>query len=92
MTQRTTPIEKQFDKKGPKVVEALKRRHFDAYYCPTGEEALKKVLSLILFFFCLTNYIKGLSFFLFRNHFTLLEVYKICQMQENMNLVVIMIY
>lgn len=47
MTQRTTPIEKQFDKKGPKVVEALKRRHFDAYYCPTGEEALKKVLSLI---------------------------------------------
>ena len=47
MTQRTTPIEKQFDKKGPKVVEALKRRHFDAYYCPTGEEALQKVLSLI---------------------------------------------
>ena len=37
MTQRTTPIEKQFDKKGPKVVEALKRRHFDAYYCPTGD-------------------------------------------------------
>lgn len=47
MSERTTPMEKHFDKRGPRVVEALKRRHFDAYYCPTGQEALEKVLSLI---------------------------------------------
>ncbi len=47
MSERTNPMEKHYDKRGPKVVEALKRRHFDAYYCPTKEEALEKVLSLI---------------------------------------------
>ncbi len=47
MDQRTKPMEKRFDKLGPQVVEALKRRHFDAYYCPTGAEAVEKVLSLI---------------------------------------------
>ena len=45
--ERTSPLEKRFDKLGPRVVEALKRRHFDACYCPTAEEALEKVLSLI---------------------------------------------
>ncbi len=47
MKERTNPLEKRFDKLGPRVAEALKRRHFDAYYCPTKEEALEKVLSLI---------------------------------------------
>lgn len=47
MSERTTPLEKRFDKLGPKVVEALKRRHFEAYYCPTGEEARRQVLALI---------------------------------------------
>lgn len=32
---------------GTKTAEALKRRHFDAYYCETKAEALKKILSLI---------------------------------------------
>lgn len=30
-----------------KVIKNLKSRHFDAYYCETGEEALKKAISLI---------------------------------------------
>ncbi len=47
MSERIKPKEKRYDKLGPKVAEALKRRHFDAYYCPTGEEAAQKVLSLI---------------------------------------------
>lgn len=47
MEVRSTFVEKYYDKLGPKVVENLKRRYFDAYYCQTGEEALKQVLSLI---------------------------------------------
>lgn len=47
MNERTKPMEKRFDKLGPRVAEALKRRHFDAYYCPTGDEAVEKVMSLI---------------------------------------------
>ena len=47
MNERTTPLEKRFDKLGPKVAEALKRRHFEAFYCPTGQEAVEQVLSLI---------------------------------------------
>lgn len=47
MNERTTPMEKFYDKLGPKVAEALKRRHFDAYYCQTGKEAVDLVLSLI---------------------------------------------
>ena len=31
MNERTTPMEKRFDKLGPRVVEALKRRHFEAF-------------------------------------------------------------
>lgn len=34
-------------KAGGKVVEALKARGFDAWYCATGEEAKEKALSLI---------------------------------------------
>ena len=35
------------EKAGQKLVGALKKRHFDAYYCETKEDALKQALSLI---------------------------------------------
>ena len=41
------PTKMRYDKAGPKVVEKLNRRHFDAYYCSTREEAIEKVLELI---------------------------------------------
>lgn len=47
MNVRKSPKEACYDKSGPRVVENLKKRHFDAYYCQTGEEAKKLVLSLI---------------------------------------------
>lgn len=47
MNERSTPMEKYFDKLGAKVVENLKRRHFDAYYCQTADEAKALILSLI---------------------------------------------
>lgn len=47
MTERKTPKEKRYDMLGEKVVEALKKRHFDAYYCQTAEEAVAQVLDLI---------------------------------------------
>jgi len=37
----------QYEKSGAKVVEALRRRRFDAYYCATAEDAAAKVLELI---------------------------------------------
>lgn len=36
-----------FAKRGAKLVDNLKARHFDAYYCSTKEDALKKALELI---------------------------------------------
>ena len=36
-----------YDKSGAKVVEALRRRHFEAYYCSTAASAVEKALSLI---------------------------------------------
>lgn len=36
-----------YDKSGPKVAEAMKKRHFEAYYVSTAAEAAEKVLSLI---------------------------------------------
>jgi hypothetical protein len=47
MSERNTPLEKRFDKLGPRVAEALERRHFEAYYCPTREEAVRQTLELI---------------------------------------------
>lgn len=41
------PMKKMYDKSGPTLVKALEKRHFEAYYCPTAEEAVEKVLSLI---------------------------------------------
>lgn len=36
-----------FDKRGEVLVKSLQKRHFEAYYCATKEEALKQVLALI---------------------------------------------
>lgn len=38
---------KYYEKRGQVLVQNLQRRHFDAYYCATKEEALEKALSLI---------------------------------------------
>lgn len=40
-------IKTRNEKAGQKLVSALKKRHFDAYYCATKEDALKQALSLI---------------------------------------------
>ncbi|NLY09957.1 MAG: lactate utilization protein [Tissierellia bacterium] len=37
----------KYDKLGPMVVENLKKRHFDAYYVQSSEDALKLALELI---------------------------------------------
>ena len=36
-----------FDKRGEVLVKALQKRHFEAYYCASKDEALKQVLDLI---------------------------------------------
>ena len=36
-----------FDKRGEVLVKNLQKRHFEAYYCATREDALKQVLSLM---------------------------------------------
>ncbi len=36
-----------YNKAGEALVKALKKRHFDAYYCKTKEEALKTALDII---------------------------------------------
>ena len=41
------PVKTLFDVKGPKVVEALKKRHFEAYYCSDKDSAVKKILEII---------------------------------------------
>ena len=41
------PIKNCYDKAGPRVVEALRRNHFDAYYFSTREEAIEKIMELI---------------------------------------------
>ena len=38
---------KYYAKRGNVLVNQLKSRHFDAYYCETKEEALKQALALI---------------------------------------------
>lgn len=44
---RSDMIHVAYDKKGPKVAENFVKRNFDAWYCPTIEEALAKAQSLI---------------------------------------------
>ena len=41
------PVKKLFDIKGPKIAEALTKRHFEAYYCPDKDSAVKKILEII---------------------------------------------
>ena len=41
------PVKKLFDIKGPKVADALNKRHFEAYYVSTKEDAVKKILEII---------------------------------------------
>ena len=41
------PVKKLFDIKGPKVADALNKRHFEAYYVSTKEDAIKKILEII---------------------------------------------
>jgi len=42
-----TPTEQRNQRLGVKMVKHLQRRHFDAYYCATAEEAKAKVSELI---------------------------------------------
>ena len=42
-----TAVQIRYDKIGPKVAEALKRRHFDAYYCQTKQAAVEQFFQLI---------------------------------------------
>lgn len=44
---RSSMMYKMYDKKGPKVAENFNKRGFEAYYCPTKEDALTKAISLI---------------------------------------------
>lgn len=41
------PVKNCYDKAGPRVAEALRRNHFDAYYFSTREEAVAKIMALI---------------------------------------------
>lgn len=40
-------VKNRYDAFGPTVVKALKKRHFEAFYCSTKQEALEKAISLI---------------------------------------------
>ena len=42
-----TPKEMYYEKRGQILVKNLRSRHFEAYYCATRDEALKKALELI---------------------------------------------
>ena len=42
-----SPKELYYEKRGKILVKHLQQRHFDAYYCPSKEDALKKALELI---------------------------------------------
>ena len=42
-----TPKQLYYKKRGEILVKNLRSRHFDAWYCDTGEEALQKALELI---------------------------------------------
>ena len=45
MTKQTL-LQKRYDKLSTKVVESLKKRYFDAYYCKTKDEALQDVFRI----------------------------------------------
>ena len=41
------PVKMLFEKKGPVVADALKKRHFEAYYVSDKDAAVKKILEII---------------------------------------------
>ena len=41
------PIKTRYDKAGPQVAEALRRRHFEAHYVSTAQEALELALQAL---------------------------------------------
>lgn len=43
----STPKQLMYEKAGEKVIEELKKRHFDAYYCLSKGDAVNKVFDLI---------------------------------------------
>ncbi|QQO09666.1 lactate utilization protein [Breznakiella homolactica] len=43
----TTPYQLRNDKLGPRIADALKKRHFEAWYCADPADALKQVFDLI---------------------------------------------
>ena len=43
----TNPKQLYYDKRGELLVKNLQSRYFEAYYCPTKEQALQKALELI---------------------------------------------
>ncbi len=43
----STPVQDCYDKRAQTLVKNLNKRHFEAYYCATKEEACAKALSLI---------------------------------------------
>lgn len=43
----TTPLILRAQKLGLQMVASLKKRHFDAYFCPTASQALQQALALI---------------------------------------------
>ena len=42
-----TPTEERNAKLAEQIIKNLQRRHIEGFYCPTGEEAVKKVSELI---------------------------------------------
>lgn len=46
-SERKEALQQMFDLAGPKVAEAFKRRHFEAYYVKTREEALELLWTLV---------------------------------------------
>jgi L-lactate utilization protein LutB len=47
MQRNTEFFKKRYDLLAQKVIQNLKSRHFEAYYCETTEDAVEKALSLI---------------------------------------------
>ncbi len=45
--EQQTPMKTRWDKLGPRVVEALKKRNFAAWYCSSAQEAVEQVFQLI---------------------------------------------
>ena len=43
----TTPKDIRNNLLGQKLVDNLKKRHFEAFFCPTAQEAVEKVSALI---------------------------------------------